>query len=145
MTTISDIAEVLTTIGIAFRTTYSESEIALYYDFLKQYDKRVVKDATKELIRKCTFVPKISDFLNYCEEAKKNQKFGILEYMLLNGYFKQGEFGELCPEQEQLNYQKANRWLQNKNIPQWFIQDMEEYKEKMQQDKLINESVKLIE
>ena len=146
LTSIKDVAEILTTIGIAFKTSYNENEINLYYDFLKDYDKKVLSIATKEMIKNCTFAPKISDMLKYCDEAKENQRFEVLDYMLEKGYFTIG-YEEMVSDAERYNYEKANKWFREKNIPSWFQEDVRKYFQQMkqEQEQLQKTDVKFLE
>lgn len=129
-----DILQMLTLFSVAYKTEYNENEVNLYYDFLKDYDKKVISIATKEIIKTSPFLPKIADILKKCDEVKETQKFEILEFMKYKSYFK-------CDEE----YQKANKWLRDKIIPDWFLKDLREYQELSKQQQLQSNETLLIE
>lgn len=121
-----DITEMLTLLSIAYKTDYTDKEASLYYDFLKDYDKKVISTAIKEIIKTNPFLPKIADIIKKCDEVKETQKFEILEFMRYKNYFKSDE-----------EYNKANKWLKDKVIPEWFLKDLREYQQlnKIEQSK----------
>lgn len=125
MVDVEEVAKAITMLGIAFKTEYTKEEIDLYYDFLKDYDEKVLKTAIKELIKTNQFVPKISEIIKKCDEVKANQKFEVLEFMRYQGYFQNNE-----------EYEKANKWLRDKIIPEWFKKDLSEYFSKMKSNLL---------
>lgn len=64
-----------------------------------------------------------------CDKQKGQTRYNILEAMNNDGYFRSSK-----------EYDKAIRWIEKDNIPNWFIEDMKKYYNKY----LENKNIKLI-
>ena len=109
--------ESMTYLGLAFNKTFTKNELILHYDFLKEYDDEVFTKAVKNIIRKSKFLPKINELIEECEIVKEEVKFNILEIMKNDGYFKNIR-----------EYEKATNFLKSGIIPEWFANDMNNYR-----------------
>lgn len=114
----------MTILGIAFGKDFTESELGIYYKFLKVYTTQVFGEAIQKIILSTSYVPKVKDMMKYCEMEEISYELSILQKMLNEGYFKKGAYGELSDEQAERNYEKALNWISTRIIPQWFKEDM---------------------
>ena len=112
-----EFVESMTYLGLAFNKTFTKNELILHYDFLKEYDDEVFTKAVKNIIRKSKFLPKINELIEECEIVKEEFKFNILEIMKNDGYFKDIK-----------EYEKATNFLKSGIIPEWFVNDMNNYR-----------------
>lgn len=106
----------MTYLGIAFNKEYSKEELVLYYDYLKNYADSTFKRAIREIIKSKTYLPKISELLETCNNITKQSKYEILEIMDSYDYFK-----------DETEYKKAVKWLDSGIIPNWFKEDMAKF------------------
>lgn len=126
-------ADSMAYLGIAFGKEYTQEELSVYYDFLKEFTDETLIKAIKKIINTSKFLPKINELVETCEQCKETMKFEILEYMNLQGYFKASE-----------EYDKASRWLERNVVPSWFKEDMKKYFKMKQQCQLENKTTKMI-
>jgi hypothetical protein len=109
-------------LGIAYGKEFTQQEITIYYDFLKEYSDVTLVNAIKSIIKKSKFLPKITEILEECENCKEKTRYEILEFMQSKGYFK-------APSE----YDKAVHFLETDVVPEWFKKDMNEYYRMMKQ------------
>ena len=109
----------MTYLGIAYNKAYSKFELEQHYEFLSEYSYEELKKAIKDIIKTSKFLPKINELIEKCENVKKESKFNILETMKNDGYFK-----------SEWEYEKATKFLKSGIIPEWFNNDMNNYREK---------------
>ena len=126
-------ADSMAYLGIAFGKEYTQEELSVYYDFLKEFTDETLIKAIKKIISTSKFLPKITELVETCEQCKETMKFEILEYMNLQGYF-----------QSSIEYDKASIWLERNIIPYWFKEDMKKYFKMKQQYQLDNKTTKMI-
>lgn len=107
----------MTYLGIAYNKEYSRFEVEQHYEFLKEYSYDELKKAIKGIIKKSKFLPKINELIEECEIVKEEIKFNILEVMKNDGYFKNIR-----------EYEKATNFLKSGIIPEWFVNDMNNYR-----------------
>lgn len=112
-------------LGTAYRKEYTQEELELNFDFLREYSSKVFANAIKSIIRRSKFAPSISELIEECDKQKENYKNDVLEYMKKCGYFK-------APQE----YDKAVQWLLHNNVPSWFKEDMNEYAKQMNNSRL---------
>ena len=112
-------------LGVAYGKEFTQQELIIHYDFLKEYNDATLVKAIKNIIKKSKFLPKINELVEECENCKEQVKYDVLEFMRSKGYF--GALSE---------YEKATRWLETNNIPSWFKEDLNEHYKMMQQVKL---------
>lgn len=103
-------------LGTVYGKEYTSLECEIHYDFLKDYEYKVFIQAVKKIIRTSKFLPKITDLVDECENSGEEFKVAILEYMRVQGYFKNAD-----------EYEKAVNFIKRDNIPSWFKNDMDEY------------------
>lgn len=121
-------------LGLAFNKEYTQIEISLHYDFLKNYSDEIFMKAIKDIIKKSKFLPKVNELIEACENCKENTKFEILELMQHDNYFKSA-----------LEMDKATRWLEIGVIPDWFKEDMKVYYKKLKQSQIDYKGKSLLE
>lgn len=125
-------------LSLAYGTDgFTQEESGIYYEFLQEYSYDTFRAAVKNIIRKSKFLPKITELLEECENCKEQTKFEVLEFMKVKGYFKESNYsiGE---------YEKAIRWLERGNIPDWFKKDLNKYYKMMKQETLDHKEILMI-
>lgn len=123
----------MTYLGLAYDKQYTQEEIKLYYDFLKDFSDDVIVKAIKEIIKTSKFIPKITELVEKCQSIKENISFDVLEYMNNVGYFKDAS-----------EYEKASLFLKKGIIPYWLRKDIDIYYKKMLNERLLNKEQVLI-
>lgn len=137
-------------LGVAYNKEFTQNEIKVYYDFLKNYNIDTLKIAIKSIISKSKYAPKISELIEECDNCKSSLRNEVLKYMRETGYFKLGiirENGEqiiLTDEHAMRNYEKASRFLERGIIPDWLQEDINYYYKLMKQEKLSGSSQQLL-
>ena len=112
-----------------YRTNMNQEEIANWYDKFKDYEFEPFYSMIGKIKNK--IMPNAIELEELCEQELVDRRFQILDIMWKDGYFKNGSYGELAPEQQSRNFEKAMMWLNTGVIPEWFQKDMEEYNQKM--------------
>lgn len=112
-----------------YRTNMSQEEIMDWYDRFSDYEFEPFYSMVKKIKNK--IMPNAIELQELCEQELVNKSFEILDVMWRDGYFKYGAYGELAPEQQSRNFDKAMMWLNTGVIPEWFQKDMDEYKQKV--------------
>lgn len=74
----------MTYLGLAYDKQYTQEEIKLYYDFLKDFSDDVIVKAIKEIIKTSKFIPKITELVEKCQSIKENISFDVLELSLIH-------------------------------------------------------------
>lgn len=123
----------MTYLGLAYDKQYTQEEIKLYYDFLKDFNDDVIVKAIKEIIKTSKFIPKITELVECCQKIKESIRFDVLEYMNKVGYFK-----------DTREYQKASLFLEKNVIPYWLQKDIDIYYKLMVNNRLSNSSRMLL-
>lgn len=123
----------LTYLGLAFNKEYTKQECEQHYDFLKEYNYQTFVTAIKELIRTSKFLPKITELLEACENAKSLIKFDVLEYMNQIGYFK-----------ATIEYEKASQFMERGITPKWLQNDINKYYKQMVSNRLDHKETLMI-
>ena len=108
-----------------YRASMLDEEIASWYERFKDVKFDVLIKTIENL--ESDRMPNAIELKKLCKEESEKQKYSILERMWNAGYFKRGIYGDLSVEQQERNYDKAVRWLDNGVIPQWFKDDMKEF------------------
>ena len=90
--------------------------ISMYQEMLKEFDDETLKSAITSIIKKSKFMPSINEILDECNFFKKKSKNKIIELMEKDNYFK--SVSEI---------EKAYKFLENDNIPNWFLKDLKKY------------------
>lgn len=120
-------------LGLAYSKEFTQQEIMLYYDFLKEYTDETLTNAIKSIIKTSKFLPKINELIDECEKHKKQSHFEIIEFMIRDGYFKHDS-----------EIEKAQNYLRTGIIPQWFKDVLNDYYKRMKQDVLEHQETLLI-
>lgn len=124
--------ESMTYLGLAFNKKYTNEELKIHYDFLKEYSDKILTRAIKVIIKEFNFLPKINELITKCEEIKKESQYEIIEKMKKQGYFKTTQ-----------EYEKAINFLNTNIIPVWFMEDMKKYQQENLQ--ITSKEIKQIE
>jgi len=112
-----------------YRTNMSQEEIMDWYDRFSNYEFEPFYSMIKKIKNK--IMPNAIELQELCEQEMVNKNFDILDVMWRDEYFKYGVYGELVPEQQSRNFDKAMMWLNTGVIPEWFKKDMDKYKQKL--------------
>jgi hypothetical protein len=96
-------------LGTIYNKTFTEKELEVWYDMLKDYPDEVLVKVIKEIGKTEQFMPTIATIISKCKEYKPLDRFEVLEIMRANNYFKTAD-----------EYMKAKHWLETGVIPQWF-------------------------
>lgn len=131
-------------LGSAYGKEYNKVECEQHYDFLNEYSYETFVKAIKNIIKKSKFLPKISDIIEECENCKEQVKHDVIEFMLREGYFKKGDYGELSDAQALKNYEKAISFIEKDIVPKWLQEDINHYYKLMKQEKLEYQEQKLL-
>ena len=123
-------------LGIAYGKEFTQQELTIYYDFLKEFTDETLVKAIKNIIKKSKFLPKITEILEECENCKEHIKHEVIEFMLNMGYFKKGINGELDSTQALRNYEKTCSFIERGIVPEWLQDDMNYYYKLMKQERL---------
>ena len=125
--------ESMTYLGLAYGKQYTQEEIKQHYDFLKDYKDITFITAIKNLIKTSKFLPKITELIGACENAKSLVRFDVLEYMNKIGYFK-----------DPSEYQKASLFMERGIVPSWLQEDINKYYKMMISNRLEHKEQMLI-
>lgn len=125
--------ESMTYLGLAYGKQYTQEEIKQHYDFLKDYNDATFINAIKNLIKTSKFLPKITDLIEACENAKTQTRFDVIEYMNKVGYFK-------SPNE----YEKATLFMERGVVPSWLQEDINKYYKDMLSNRLEHKQQALI-
>ena len=128
-----EFAEDMAYLGMAYGKDYTEAEVRIHYDFLKEYSDETFMAAIKNIIKKSKFLPKITELLEECENCKEQYRSQILDFMNQRGYFKSS-----------IEFEKATKWLETGIVPEWFKNDMNEYAKMLKQDVLGHQETLMI-
>lgn len=123
----------LTYLGLAYKQEFSKTETEVYYDFLKEYSYETFVNAIKNIIKTSKFLPKITELIEACENAKSLVRFDVLEYMNKIGYFK-----------DPSEYQKASLFMERGIVPSWLQEDINKYYKMMISNRLEHKEQMLI-
>lgn len=110
-------------LGAIYGKDFKDSEIAVWYDILKEYPEEVLNRAIKQLAKTEKFLPAIATIVQECDKYKALTRFEVLEYMRYKNYFKTAD-----------EYLKAKEWLERKAMPEWFKEDIKKYYEMILSD-----------
>lgn len=120
-------------LGLAFNKEYSKQECEQHYDFLKEYKYETFVIAIKNIIKTTKFLPKITELIEACEDAKDIVRFDVLEYMNKSGYFKDIK-----------EFEKASHFMERGITPKWLQDDINKYYKRMANNRLEHQEQKLI-
>lgn len=124
--------QTMTILGVAYNKEFTKEELGVWYQFFKEIDAEILKNAITNLIKTNKFMPSISEIISECESSKNQTQYGILEFMKSKGYFK-----------SEAEYTKAINFLDNGVIPYWLKNDIESYKK--ENKKITTSELKFIE
>jgi hypothetical protein len=95
---------------------FDEETVKIWYEFLKDEKKDVLENAINEIIKSSKFFPNVAQVLEECKIQQKLKEIKVLYEMKEANYFKNGE-----------EYIKALNFINERNIPQWLKNDMNNY------------------
>ena len=107
---------------IDFKFAASASFVLLSY--MVESAIGLASDATKKLSLKLQY--SVHDILDKSKNVNNSYYLSIIDKMYNDGYFKKG-YHELTDEHANKNYDKAIRWIEKGIIPQFLLDDMNEY------------------
>lgn len=123
----------LTYLGMAYGKEYSKMECEQHYDFLKSYNYETFIAAIKNIIKTSKFLPKITDLITACDNAKTIVRCDVLEYMNKLGYFK-------TPNE----YSKTILFMERGIVPGWLQDDINKYYKQMVNNRLDHKETLMI-
>lgn len=97
-------------LSIAFNKEFTQDDLNVYYEYLKDYEFKVFKNAIKEIVKREKFLPKISELISYCDRYKNDELINQLEQ---RNYFKNADEKE-----------KIIMWMNEGIIPEWFREEL---------------------
>ena len=97
------------TLASLYRTNMEQEEINDWYEKFKDYEFEPFYSMILKIKNKT--MPNAIELEALCEQELVNENFKILDLMWADGYFKNGSYGELAPEQQSRNFEKAMMWL----------------------------------
>lgn len=103
-------------LGMAYNKTFTNEEIKVWYEMLKEYPDEVLVKVIKDLIKIEQFMPSIAKIIEECKKYKKLDRYEVLEQMRVKGFFKTAD-----------EYMKAQQWLEEGIMPEWFKQALKDY------------------
>ena len=112
-------------LGVAVGKQYTQEECEVFYDFLKDYSYNTFVKAIKKRISNSSFSPKINELIAECESCKDEEKYDIVEFMKMQGYFKDSR-----------EYDKTLTFLKRGIVPEWLKQDINKYSVMMKQKQI---------
>lgn len=129
----NELVKGLTYLGIAYNKEFTKQECSIHYDFLKEYNYETFVNAIKNIIKTSKFLPKITDLIEACENAKSKVKFDVIEYMRKVGYFK-----------DLKEYEKATYFMEKNIVPDWLRDDINKYYKLMLNSRIETKEQQLI-
>lgn len=103
-------------LGMAYNKTFTNEEIKVWYEMLKEYPDEVLVKVIKDLIKIEQFMPSIAKIIEECKKYKKLDRYEVLEQMRVKGFFETAD-----------EYMKAQQWLEEGIMPEWFKQALKDY------------------
>lgn len=124
-----EFAEITSMLDIIYgKLELDKATTELWYEFFKDYKKEDYLRGVKEYIANETFPPLPASLLKYVENAKVENRsvirHRILQMMSADGYFK-----------TEIELQKAQRYIEDGPIPEWFKDDMRKYNQLLVENK----------
>lgn len=96
----------------------SKENDLLYITMLQEFELGPMLAAAKEHIKASPFPPTIADLLRRYDAVQVNKEHEIIRIMISKGYFANSEESD-----------KANKWISEGVIPEWFAKDMAKYRQ----------------
>lgn len=90
--------------------------VALYQESLSKYNAQTISKAVTEILKKSKFMPTISELIEQCELNISYNQNETIERMIKNNYFKNSN-----------EITKAYHFIEERNIPNWLLEDMKKY------------------
>lgn len=116
----------------AYQSQRWEVSVAVWFDFLKNFNYRITLEAVKKYIGLNKFPPTVSDIVKgydlLLDDISQLPLDNIILKMRADGYFNT-PFNEPLDIIDNRMY-KANKWLYTGIIPAWFLRDYNRYKNK---------------
>lgn len=105
----------------SYGKNFDEETIKVWYTYFKSIQYQVFVQSINKIVVQSKFVPSIAELLETCQKEKKTNRTNILKLMQQENYFKNMD-----------EYAKAIKWIEEDNIPEWFIKDLLTYNKKIQ-------------
>ena len=111
-----EFAKQMKILSISYNKDFNEETISYWYKHFENINKDILNMAVKKIVTNNKFMPSIAEILKECDIQKKQNALNIIQQMKNDGYFKQ-----------ELEYEKAIKWIEKENIPNWFSNDMKNH------------------
>lgn len=114
---IIDFTKIMKVLTNSYLKDFDEDIIKVWYEQFKNANKNIFSKSINELIKKNKFMPTIAEIIDEYKKQYKNELLSKIENMRTQNYFK-----------ENSEYDKAVMWIENNNIPHWFKDDINNFK-----------------
>lgn len=121
-----DFAEGMKILYSCYHKDLNNDDFIIWYEMLKDINPDVFKKTIIEICKEKPFMPTVHDILDKSKNVSNSYYLSIIDKMYDDGYFKKG-YQELTDEHSNRNYDKAIKWIEKGIIPQFLLDDMNEY------------------
>ena len=121
-----DFAEGMKILYSCYHKDLNNDDFIIWYEMLKEIKPDVFKKTIIEICKEKSFMPTVHDILDKSKNVNNSYYLSIIDKMYNDGYFKKG-YQELTDEHANRNYDKVIRWIEKGIIPQFLLDDMNEY------------------
>ena len=104
-----------------------EETLREWYPFFEEIPADTFFETIKTIAINNKFFPNINELIERCEQQRTHHNNKIIDILRDNGYFKYGVMGELDINQQILNYEKAQMWVERGTIPSFLLEEMKKY------------------
>ena len=105
----------------------NEEVLRAWYPFFEEIPADTFFETIKTIAINNKFFPNINEIIERCEQQRTHHNNKIIDILRDNGYFKYGVMGELDINQQILNYEKAQMWVERGTIPSFLLEEMKKY------------------
>ena len=105
----------------------NEEVLRAWYPFFEEIPADTFFETIKTIAINNKFFPNINELIERCEQQRTHHNNKIIDILRDNGYFKYGVMGELDINQQILNYEKAQMWVERGTIPSFLLEEMKKY------------------
>ena len=121
-----DFAEGMKILSSCFQKDISNDDFLIWYELLQCIEAEVFKKTIINICKERFYMPTIHDILERTNNLKSDYYLSILKQMKEAGYFKKG-IKELSIDQEERNYDKSIRWVEEGLIPEFLKNDIKDF------------------
>ena len=119
-------AEGMKILSSCFQKDINNDDFLIWYELLQDIEPEVFKKTIINICKEKSYMPTIHDILERTNNLKNDYYLSILKQMKEAGYFKKG-IKELSIDQEERNYDKSIRWIEEGLMPEFLKNDIKEF------------------